>query len=340
MACSATTLATPRPARRGPWWLLRGGDPAKAEADLDLVLLADPDDPEALGLRALARLAQGRPELRRGRRGEGRAARPVPPPPAAADAGEPGEGPVRRPEAGRPREPPPPAGRRQGAGGGPPRRLGRAGDGHARRRHALDPRRDPLRPGRRGRGRSAKRPPRSPPRRSRPAHGSCGAASAALWATVEARWPTPCTAWRSSPTTRVWRACSGCCGWNPATPPGRWPSWIASPGTAAARPWIAPWPRPARAWVRRGPPSSDWNRTLEHDPDDPSLYLGRARAFIGLANWDAALADLERATACASGRADMLAAIAMTYARCLPARPAQWKRMATLMRQAFVANRD
>ena len=38
---------------------------------------------------------------------------------------------------------------------------------------------------------------------------------------------------------------------------------------------------------------ADWNRVIASDPTDPTAYLGRARAFLRLAQWDQALADLE-----------------------------------------------
>ncbi|MDB5352246.1 MAG: serine/threonine protein kinase [Planctomycetota bacterium] len=81
---------------------------------------------------------------------------------------------------------------------------------------------------------------------------------------------------------------------------------------------------------------SDWNRLAQHDPSDPTAFLGRARAFACLGQWEQVLADLEHAADLAGDRPDVLAAIALTYTRCLPAHPERIGRIVGLARLAGV----
>ena len=73
------------------------------------------------------------------------------------------------------------------------------------------------------------------------------------------------------------------------------------------------------------------------DPEDPEAYLGRARAFLALGQWDQALADLERAGAWAGGRPWLLSRITLAYARCLPGRPDRLPRVLALGRRTLDA---
>jgi tetratricopeptide (TPR) repeat protein len=70
-----------------------------------------------------------------------------------------------------------------------------------------------------------------------------------------------------------------------------------------------------------------WSLALTDDPEDPRLYLGRARALIRLRHWARALADLEQADDWVGDRPALLTRITLVTATCLPARPdrlAQW----------------
>ena len=78
---------------------------------------------------------------------------------------------------------------------------------------------------------------------------------------------------------------------------------------------------------------TDWNHALALDPDSAEALLGRARAFLTLAEYDQAIADLERASVLARDRRLLLARIAATYAACLPKHPDRWPRvLATALR--------
>jgi tetratricopeptide (TPR) repeat protein len=81
----------------------------------------------------------------------------------------------------------------------------------------------------------------------------------------------------------------------------------------------------------------DWNAAAIYDPEDPRVYLGRARAFLRLGQWDQALADLERAAGWAGERAGLLARITLTYAACLPERPDRLPRVLALGRRTWSA---
>ncbi|HMB08304.1 MAG TPA: serine/threonine-protein kinase [Isosphaeraceae bacterium] len=81
----------------------------------------------------------------------------------------------------------------------------------------------------------------------------------------------------------------------------------------------------------------DWSLALAHDPDDPRAYLGRARAFLRLRQWDQALADLEQAAGWADARPGLLFEIALANARCLPEHPQRLPRVVALARRAWSA---
>jgi serine/threonine-protein kinase len=81
----------------------------------------------------------------------------------------------------------------------------------------------------------------------------------------------------------------------------------------------------------------DWSLALARDPEDPSLYLGRARAFIRLRQWDQALADLEQAAGWADGRPALGLRVALSYGHCLVERPGQFPRLVALLRRSWGA---
>ena len=81
---------------------------------------------------------------------------------------------------------------------------------------------------------------------------------------------------------------------------------------------------------------SDWSLALAHDPEDARAYLGRARAFLRLRQWDQALADLEQAAEWSRGRPELGFKIAFAYARCVKERPKQLPRLIDLFRRAWV----
>jgi eukaryotic-like serine/threonine-protein kinase len=81
----------------------------------------------------------------------------------------------------------------------------------------------------------------------------------------------------------------------------------------------------------------DWSLALAHDPDDPHAYLGRARAFLRLRQWDQALADLEQAAGWADAQPGLLFEIALTNTRCLPEHPQRLPRVVALARRAWSA---
>ena len=81
----------------------------------------------------------------------------------------------------------------------------------------------------------------------------------------------------------------------------------------------------------------DWSFALADDPEDPLLYLGRARTLIRLRFWDRALADLEQAADLAVDNARLWTRIACAYATCLPARPDRFPRWLAHARRAWSA---
>ncbi len=80
-----------------------------------------------------------------------------------------------------------------------------------------------------------------------------------------------------------------------------------------------------------------WTLAVAYDPEDPRVYLGRARALIGLRLYDDAVADLEQAAGWSRGRASLLAQTACTYLSCLPSRPDRTPRVFGLVRQGVAA---
>jgi serine/threonine protein kinase/tetratricopeptide (TPR) repeat protein len=83
---------------------------------------------------------------------------------------------------------------------------------------------------------------------------------------------------------------------------------------------------------------SAWTEALRDDPEDPSIYLGRARAFLRLSKWDQALADLEQAAGWSGDDPRWSVPIALAYARCLPQRPDRLGRVAQLAWRAWGMN--
>ncbi len=81
----------------------------------------------------------------------------------------------------------------------------------------------------------------------------------------------------------------------------------------------------------------DWTLALTYDPEDPTAFLGRARAFLRLGRWDNARADLEQAAAWTDDWASLGLPILVGYLRCLPARPEQFPRVIALARRALSA---
>jgi eukaryotic-like serine/threonine-protein kinase len=78
----------------------------------------------------------------------------------------------------------------------------------------------------------------------------------------------------------------------------------------------------------------DWKLALRHDREDPRFYLGRARTFVMLKQWDNAIADLESAAGWASDRPDLLAETLTVFRLCLPERPDRVSRVQELERRA------
>jgi serine/threonine protein kinase/Tfp pilus assembly protein PilF len=83
--------------------------------------------------------------------------------------------------------------------------------------------------------------------------------------------------------------------------------------------------------------TEEWSLALEDDPEDPLAYLGRAQALIRLARWDRALVDLDQAAIWAVDNPGLLARIMVSYARCLLARPGRASRWIALARRSWSA---
>jgi Tfp pilus assembly protein PilF len=83
----------------------------------------------------------------------------------------------------------------------------------------------------------------------------------------------------------------------------------------------------------------DWTLALSHDPEDSRAFLGRARAFLQLGDWDHARADLEQAAAWNANWSGLGLPIVLTYARCLPARPEQLGRVLSLAHRVWASSR-
>ena len=71
----------------------------------------------------------------------------------------------------------------------------------------------------------------------------------------------------------------------------------------------------------------EWTLALRDDPEDADAFLGRARCFIQLGRWEAALADLESAVDWSGGRPAVLGPTTLSYAACLPRRPGHLSRV-------------
>jgi eukaryotic-like serine/threonine-protein kinase len=61
----------------------------------------------------------------------------------------------------------------------------------------------------------------------------------------------------------------------------------------------------------------EWSLALRRDPELPEAYLGRARAYVKLRQWEMALANLEQAAAWAHSDPRIELGIAATYFQCL-----------------------
>jgi serine/threonine protein kinase/Tfp pilus assembly protein PilF len=81
----------------------------------------------------------------------------------------------------------------------------------------------------------------------------------------------------------------------------------------------------------------EWSLALDDDPEDPRLYLGRARALILLGRWARALADLDQAADWAGDHPPLLSRITLASAVCLPARPDRFPQWLALARHTFAA---
>jgi tetratricopeptide (TPR) repeat protein len=66
---------------------------------------------------------------------------------------------------------------------------------------------------------------------------------------------------------------------------------------------------------------------LRRDPELPEAYLGRARIYLLLGQWDLGLGDLEQAAAWGHGDPRIEAAVAISYLQCLPMRPKRLPRL-------------
>ena len=81
----------------------------------------------------------------------------------------------------------------------------------------------------------------------------------------------------------------------------------------------------------------EWSLALAEDPEDPRLYLGRARTLILLRRWDRALADLGQAADWAGDHPALLTRVVLTSAVCLAARPDRFPQWLTRARRACAA---
>jgi serine/threonine protein kinase/predicted Zn-dependent protease len=78
----------------------------------------------------------------------------------------------------------------------------------------------------------------------------------------------------------------------------------------------------------------EWSLALRRDPELPEAFLGRARTYLLLREWDLALADLEQAAAWAHADPRIEAAVAICYLRCLVERPDRLPRLLVHLRRA------
>ena len=80
-----------------------------------------------------------------------------------------------------------------------------------------------------------------------------------------------------------------------------------------------------------------WTLALRDDQEDADAFLERARCFVRLGRWDAALADLESAVDWSYDRPTVLARAALLYASCLTERPNRLSRIVGLASRAVLA---
>jgi tetratricopeptide (TPR) repeat protein len=79
----------------------------------------------------------------------------------------------------------------------------------------------------------------------------------------------------------------------------------------------------------------EWSLALRRDPELPEAFLGRARTYFLLGDWDLGLADLEQAAAWAHADARIEAAVALSYLTCLPWRRDRLPRLLVHARRAL-----
>jgi eukaryotic-like serine/threonine-protein kinase len=79
---------------------------------------------------------------------------------------------------------------------------------------------------------------------------------------------------------------------------------------------------------------AEWSRALRRDPELPEAFLGRARAYFLLGEWDLGLADLEQAAAWGHGDPRIEAAVTLSYLQGLPMRPERFSRLLIHLRRA------
>ena len=78
----------------------------------------------------------------------------------------------------------------------------------------------------------------------------------------------------------------------------------------------------------------EWSLALRRDPELPEAFLGRARTYLVLRDWDLGLADLEQAAAWAHADPRIEAAVVAAYLQCLPERPDRFRRLVLHLRRA------
>jgi tetratricopeptide (TPR) repeat protein len=74
----------------------------------------------------------------------------------------------------------------------------------------------------------------------------------------------------------------------------------------------------------------EWSLALRRDPELPEAFLGRARSYVKLRDWDRALADLEQAAAWAHNDPRLEVGIVSTYLQCLVTHPGRMMRCVVL----------
>jgi tetratricopeptide (TPR) repeat protein len=81
---------------------------------------------------------------------------------------------------------------------------------------------------------------------------------------------------------------------------------------------------------------AEWSWALRRDPGLPEAFLGRARTYFRLRQWDLGLADLEQAAAWGHGDPGIEAAVALSYLGCLPMRLDRFPRLFVHLRRATI----